>query len=165
MHFSNYLSMRDANQIVDSNVNSITLTPTALKQTAKKTFAFLKNRGIKITKKEERGRPKRLSQAEVKNLLAVRKSNLSFYKIASLTGVPKSTIFDYCARHSYDEVSEEEVEDLQLKKAKTMFAIILEKDLDDGINKLALEGLKSKSVAEMERLLRKIDDIVQLHAP
>lgn len=164
MHFSNYLSTRDAHHVISSRANSITLTPTALRQTPKKTLDFLKERGVSITKKEEKGRPKRLSQAEVKRILAVRKCRLSYYKIESLTGIPKSTAFDYCRRYNCDDVSDGEVEDLQRNQAKATFAALLDKDFDDEINQLAMRGLQSESVAEMEGLLKKINDIVQFHS-
>ncbi|MFQ5816276.1 MAG: hypothetical protein ACE5G7_07255 [Candidatus Hydrothermarchaeaceae archaeon] len=136
-----------------------------MRQTPKKNLEFLKKRGVSIKKKEEKGRPRRLSQEEVRRVLAVRKCDLSFYRTASLTGVPKSTVFDYCKRYSCDLVSEEDVEDVQLEEARALFSAMLEKDLDGEINQLALRGLQSESIVEMEGLLRRIDDIVQFHSP
>lgn len=164
MHFSNYLSTRDAELVLSSNIARITITPTALRQTPRKTLEFLLDKGVDIRRKAEKGRPRRLAHEEVKRILAVRKCAVSFYKIESLTGIPKSTAFDYCKRYNCDDVSDGEVQDLQREQARSLFAAILEKDLDEEINRLAVKGMQSKSTVEMEELLRKIEDIVQFHS-
>jgi predicted transcriptional regulator len=163
-HFSNYLSTREARRLVDNQINSITLTPTALKQTPRKTLDFLQERGVRIVRREEKGRPRKLSQEEVKRILAIRKCDLSFYKIARLMGLPKSTVFDYFNRYRNLEVSDEDVKDLQIEKARALFAEVLEKNISEEISQLAVQGINSDDIAEMEELLRRLEDIVRFHS-
>ncbi len=162
MHFSNYISRKDAETAISSGVTLIKITPTALKQTPKATVDFLKSRGIDLEVSTERGRPRKLSQPEVERILAIRGSDLSFQKIARIIGVAKSTIFDCYQRHAGAVMSDEYVRGLQLQEARSFLTALLEKDLDEEINEIARTALESDDLAEIERAMRKIEGILQL---
>lgn len=161
MHFSNYISRRDVADAIATGVRFIRITPTVLKQTPKETLDFLKANGVEVEIRAERGRPRRLSEKEVERVLAIRRSNLSFQKIASLTGVAKSTVFDYYKRNGHAEMSDEHVRTVQLQEAKAFLSALLEKNLNEEINELARGVLESGDLEEIERAVRKIEDIVQ----
>jgi predicted DNA-binding protein YlxM (UPF0122 family) len=139
----------------------ISVTPTALRQTPKKNLQFLKEHGVRIREVKRRGRPRKLNSTDVKRILAMRKNgNLSFYKIANLTNIPKSTVFDYFKRHSDEEIDGREVEELQLKEAHRIFKSLIRKDIDEEITELAKRGCKSKSLDEVESIMREIEKII-----
>ena len=80
MHFSNYVSLEKATQLVSKGTKKITLTRTAFRQTPAKTLKFLKENGVEINIVERRGRPRKLSKQEIVKILIARKEGLSFYK-------------------------------------------------------------------------------------
>ncbi|MEE8167831.1 MAG: hypothetical protein V3T58_03030 [Candidatus Hydrothermarchaeales archaeon] len=164
MHFSNYISLNDAKACADSGLKRITVTPTALKQTPKATIEFLKQEGLEIIRKKEKGRPNRLSQLDIRRILAIRRCNLSYYKISNLTGIPKSTAFDYCKRYNCEELGEKELGDIQRQEAMLLLSALLEKDLDEEINSLAMKGLESSDLEEIIDTMRRIEDIINFNS-
>jgi hypothetical protein len=160
MHYANYISAREASMCVRDGVKCITATPTALKQTHKSTLEQLLKNGIEITKQKKKGRPRKLDDANIKKLLAVRHSGTSFYKIASLLDIPKSTAFDYCKRHGGAVPREREIRDISLGESHRIFGELLSRDLDDEINDLARRGKGSRNIEEIEDILREIEIIL-----
>lgn len=159
MHFNNYISMLEARECIGKN--EITATPTALKQTPKSTLDFLEKNGVKVTEIRSTGRPRRLSEEQVKRILTMRHTDLSFYKIAGITGIPKSTAFDYWSRCSTRRIDEEEVEDMQIKEAHVVLATLLHGNVDEEISELARQGYESRSIEEIAEIMREINQIIR----
>jgi predicted transcriptional regulator len=157
-HFNNYISLRDAGECSRRGVRKISVTPTALRQTPERNLEFLEKNGIVIEKIVRNGRPKKLSNEQVKKILATRQSKLSFYKISSLTGIAKSTVFDYYKRYSGEQLKEEEVNELQIKEAHKLLKILLERDISEEITELARRGCSSKNINEIRDIMMRIED-------
>lgn len=160
-HFNNYLKRKDAKALIDSGVKEVTLTPTASKQTPEKTIAILEEAGVRITVEGTRGRPRRLSDKDVRRILAIRGSEVSVYKIATITGIPKSTVHDYLKRNCDIDICEEEVDRAQFQEAHRIFTTILAQNLSEEINRLAQRGFETRNVGEMEYLANEIKEIIQ----
>ncbi len=161
MHFGNYISTEKAKTIVEEGVSEITLTKTALKQTSVETISFLELNGVLVTTLQRRGRPRKISQKELEQILAMRKSSkLSLKAIGDMMNIPKSTVFDCCKEYDGRIVEEESISLLQRDMAHSMFKKLLSKDLCDEVNALSSKGLVSNNVSEMEFLMREIEDIV-----
>lgn len=157
-HFNNYISLRDAGECYRGGVRKISVTPAALRQTPKRNLEFLEKNGIAIEKIIRNGRPRKLSREQIKKILAIRQSKLSFYKIASLTGIPKSTVFDYYSRCNGEQLKEEEVNELQIKEAHKLLKTLLEKNISREITELARRGCSSKDINEIRDILMQIED-------
>lgn len=162
-HFNNYLKRKDAKTLIDSGVREVTLTPTAKKQTPERTLAILEEAGVRITVEGTRGRPRRLSDNDVRRILAIRGSDVSVYKIANITGIPKSTVHDYLMRNCGTAVCEDEVAMARLSEARRIFNTILAQDLSDEINRLARRGFQTENLGEMEYLVSEINEIIRDH--
>ncbi len=160
MHYSNYISAREASIRIQEGVKGITATPTALKQTHKSTIELLLKTGIKVEKTESKGRPRKIGESDIKKLLAIRHSGTSFYKISSLLDIPKSTAFDYCKRHGGAVPGEREIRDISIEESNRIFGELLRRDLDDEVNDLARRGKKSEDLEEIEEILREIEIIL-----
>jgi hypothetical protein len=158
MHFANYISLREAKECVKRGIKKISVTPTAARQTSNSTFKFLKKNGIEIEELKRQGRPRKLSKEEVRRILAIRHSKVSFYKIAEITGVAKSTVFDYCKRYKGKRLGEDEVIAIQIKEARNTLKDLLDKDLSEEINELARKGYNSRDVNEITEILWRIED-------
>jgi hypothetical protein len=163
LHFSNYLSRGDAEECVRSNARKITLTPTALKQTPGATIDFLKSKGIKVRVLNTRGRPRRLSKAGVRRILAMRQRGMSYYKISRLTKIPKSTVFDYCRRYEGLTLKEKEVLGFELREAKRLLRNLIKAGLGEEITALARRGYASSSRDEILYILGEIENIVEAY--
>ncbi len=155
MHFSNYISRAQAEACVERGVSRITLTPTAARQTPAETLAFLSESGVEVEVVASRGRPRKLDDARVRKILAMRKAGMSFYRIAGMTGIPKSTVFDYFRRYAGVVLSEEEVEKVELGEAKRVLERIAE-NLDGEAGRLAALALEAESRAELEYYLQEL---------
>lgn len=164
MHYSNYISSSDARACVKNGARKVSATPTALKQTPKSTLDFLARHGVVVEEIQRSGRPRKLSLEQVKKILAIRQSQLSFYKIADLTGVAKSTAFDYFRRYKNETLAEEEVKQIKLKEAKRVLRQMLAMNLKGELGELAKQGCESKSIEEIEETLRSIHELVRFHA-
>jgi hypothetical protein len=160
MHYSNYISAREAARCIRDGARCISVTPTALKQTKKDTIEALKKNGIDVNEVKGAGRPRKLAEADIKRLVAIRHSGVSFYKISNLTHIPKSTVFDYCKRFDGAPVKEREIRDLSISEARKIFSELLRKDLDDEVNDLARRGQKSENLEEIEDILKEIEIIL-----
>ncbi|MFQ5887649.1 MAG: hypothetical protein ACE5HY_03010 [Candidatus Hydrothermarchaeales archaeon] len=161
MHFGNYISTKKAKKIVEGGIDEITVTKTALKQTPTETVSFLELNGVVVKKLERMGRPRKLDNKEIERILAMRESSrLSFKEIGDLTGLAKSTVFDYCKRKNGNLLEEEKISTIQREMAHSMFKMLLKKDLCDEVNELAKKGLVTNKVEEMEHLMREIEVIV-----
>lgn len=161
MHFGNYVSARDAKRIVEEGINEITMSRTALKQTPKETISFLKENRVSIRELRRRGRPKVLDEDQIDRILTMKKEGgLSFKKIENLTGVAKSTAFDYYKRYNGKKLGKEKIFRIEREVAHSVFITLLRKDLCDEVNELAKRGLLSRDIGEMETLIREIRDIV-----
>ena len=160
MHYSNYISAREASIRIQEGVKGITATPTALKQTQKTTIELLLKNGIKVEKTESKGRPRKIGESGIKKLLAIRHSGTSFYKISNLLHIPKSTAFDYCKRYGAAVPKEREIRDVSLGESHKIFGELLSRDLDDEVNDLATRGQKSEDLEEIEDILREIEIIL-----
>ncbi len=136
------------------------MTPTALKQTPKTTIDFLVKNGIGVKEIKGNGRPRKVREADIKRILAIRKSGLSFFKISNLVKVPKSTVFDYFGRYNWREVKESDIKSIEIEEARRIFDKLLERDLDDEISGLALAGQKSSDLEEIGSILREIEIIL-----
>ncbi|NOZ76920.1 MAG: hypothetical protein GXO65_04440 [Euryarchaeota archaeon] len=158
MHFSNYISRAAAEAVTTGEV---TVTPTALKQTPKATIRFLKERGVKIRVVESRGRPRKLDEEQIKRILAMKRADVSFYRIARLTGVPKSTAFDYFRRYGDNGLDEDEVEAFQLREARRLFRRILGHAPEGEVAALARRGCRCTDLHEVEYIVREIDEIIR----
>lgn len=163
MHFSNYISRRDAEKCIESKVSKITLTPTTLRQTPKATIDLLKNKGVKVKVLRARGRPRKLSSAQVKRILAIRQRELSYYKIARITGIPKSTAYDYCRRYQGTELVEYEIQRAEVREAKRLFRSIIKAGLDEEVTELARRGYVSSDFEEIAYILGEIENIVEVY--
>jgi len=161
MHFSNYISGKNAKKIVAEGIDEITVTKTALKQTPHETISFLDMNGVLVRKLERTGRPRTIDDTQREQILAMRKSSrLSFKEIGDMIGVPKSTVFDYCRGDTGIILEDGRMSVIQRETALSMFKMLLKKDLCDEINLLAQKGLLTANVSEMEYLMREIEDIV-----
>jgi hypothetical protein len=160
MHYSNYISAREASRCIRDGVKCISVTPTALKQTKKDTIKALKKNGIDVNEVKSAGRPRRLAQDDIKRLIAIRHSGTSFYKISNLTHIPKSTVFDYCKRFDGAPVKEREIRAVSIEEARKIFGELIKKDLDDEVNDLAAKGQKSENLEEIEDILKEIEIIL-----
>ncbi len=156
MHFSNYISMAQAKACVERGIKRISLTPTAERQTPAKTLAFLRERGVEIEIVASRGRPRKLQEEKVRKILAMRKAGVSFYRIASMLGVPKSTVFDYFQRYSHVTLPESEVKRLQISEARRVLENIARGNFETEIREIAERGLAAESVEELEYYLREL---------
>lgn len=157
-HFNNYISLRDAEECVTVGVRKISATPTALRQTPKSNLEFLEKNGVVIREIVRNGRPRKLSGEQVKKILATRQSKLSFYKIASLTGIAKSTVFDYYNRYNGKQLKEEEINELQIKEAHKLLKILIERNVSEEITGLARLGCSSKDINEIRDTMMRIED-------
>jgi len=160
MHYSNYVSAREARECMRNGVKSISVTPTALKQTRETTINLLRKNGIEVREIKSRGRPRRLIKDDIKKILAIRQSGMSFYKISNLTQIPKSTVFDYYRRYEGPPVRESDVRGIEIEEVRRAFAELLRKDIDDEINELAIKGQKSEDPGEIEKILKEIEIIL-----
>ncbi len=156
MHFSNYISMAQAKACVARGIKRVTLTPTALRQTPERTISFLKGNGVKVEVVASRGRPRRLREADVKRLLAMRRAGVSFYKIARVLGIPKSTVFDYFKRYSHVRISDVEVEKLQVNEARRVLRRIASTCSDPEVRQMAERALSAANLEELEYYLQEI---------
>lgn len=160
MHYSNYISAREASKCVQNGAMRISVTPTALKQTLKTTIGLLRKNGIEVEEVKSRGRPRKLIKDDVKKILAIRGTGVSFYKVSNLTQIPKSTVFDYCNRYDGAPVREREIRGLEIAEARRIFTELLQRDIDDEINELAAKGQKSQDPEEIEEILKEIEIIL-----
>jgi hypothetical protein len=160
MHYANYISVREASICIKEKVGVITATPTALKQTHKSTLDLLLKNGIEIKRQENKGRPRKIGEAKIKKLLAIRHSGTSFYKISNLMHIPKSTAFDYCKRYGKAVPEECEIRDVKVEESRRIFGELLKRDLDDEVNDLARRGKASGDLDEIEEILREIEIIL-----
>lgn len=161
MHFGNYVSARDAKRIVEEGIGEITMSRTALKQTPKETISFLKENGVSIRELRRCGRPKVLDEDQIDRILTMKKEGgLSFKKIENLTGVAKSTVFDYYKRYNGKKLGKEKIFRIEREVAHSTFRTLLREDLCDEVNELAKRGLLSRDIGEMEALIREIGDII-----
>ncbi len=160
MHYSNYISAREARDCMQNGEKSISVTPTALKQTRKTTIELLRNNGIEVREVKTSGRPRRLVKDDIKKILAIRQSGVSFYKISNLTNVPKSTVFDYYRRYEGAPVGESEIKGIEIGEVHRIFNELLRKDIDDEITELAIKGQKSEDLEEIEGILKEIEIIL-----
>ncbi len=161
MHFSNYISGKDAKKIVAGGINEITVTKTALKQTPSETISFLNMNDVLVKKLERTGRPRTIDDTKLEQILAMRKSSrLSFKEIGDMIGVPKSTVFDYCRGDTGIILEDGRMSFIERETALSMFNMLLKKDLCDEVNLLAQKGLLTTDVSEMKYLMREIEDIV-----
>ncbi len=156
MHFSKYISKREAGEIAKSKIKKISLTPTAHKQTPDKTIRFLKEKGIEIEVLQRRGRPKKLGKEEITKIMAARQEGLSFYRISKMFNIPKSTIFDYYKRNKHLKINNEEIEEIKVKEAKKLFEKIITNSSNEKIKQLAIEGIRANSQEDIEFILRGI---------
>lgn len=162
-HFSNYLSKKDAEKCCRREIRKITLTPTALKQTPKKTLDFLRGEGVEIVVRRNRGRPRKLSQGGVKRVLAMRQRGLSYYRISRITKVPKSTVFDYCQRHGEMFLPEEEVNKQELLEAKSFLEKLRKAGLNDELTSLAAQGCASTKPEQIAYILGEIEKVMEAY--
>ena len=160
MHYSNYISGREAGRCIRDGVACITVTPTALKQTNSKTLEALSKNGVTVEEVRSAGRPRKLSEASIKKLITIRHSGVSFYKISNLMHIPKSTAFDYCKRHAGATPGEREIKDVSISESHKIFAKLLKRDLDDEVNDLAKKGLKARDLEKIEAILKEIEIIL-----
>jgi predicted transcriptional regulator len=160
MHYSNYISAREASRCIRDGARSVSLTPTALKQTRDTTIELLRKSGIDVREVKSSGRPRKLVKADIKRVIAIRHSGVSFYKISNLMQIPKSTVFDYCKRYDGAPVKEREIRDTSIEEAHRIFNELLEKDIDYEVNELAARGQKSEDTEEIEDILREIEIIL-----
>jgi predicted DNA-binding protein YlxM (UPF0122 family) len=121
---------------------------------------LLENNGVEIVRVTARGRPRKLAKGQVKRILAMRHEDVSFYKIARLTGVAKSTAYDYWTRFKEVKVGEEELRRVKVMEARKLFMGIIETGLGGEIADLARRGHASNSVEEMAYILGEIEDII-----
>lgn len=163
MHFANYLSRRDAEECVKKKAERITLTRTAWKQTPRATLDFLRSKGVRVRVLGARGRPRRLSRREVRRILAMRQRGMSYYKISRLTGIPKSTVYDYCMRHEGLSLREEEVLGFELQEARRLLGKLMKAGLSEEITALARRGYASSSPEEILYILGEIENIVDAY--
>lgn len=143
MHFTNYIRSMDVDLCIAKGEEKVSATPTALRQTPKTTLRRLEEHGVRVERVERLGRPRKLSEGEVKRLLAIRTSDLSFYKVAGITGIAKSTVFDYWKRYRDTELAPAELEEVQRQEAERVLREVLDLNLDEDINALVLKGLQS----------------------
>lgn len=161
MHVGNYLSINEAKKIVERGIREITITPTALKQTHKGTISFLESNEVSVKKLERKGRPRKLDDKKIEQILAMRSSSrLSYKGIGDMTGVAKSTVFDYCKENDGKLLEEKTILVLQRKIARTFFNYLSSKDLCDEVNELARKGLVTNDVNEMEYIMQEIKDMI-----
>jgi hypothetical protein len=160
MHYSNYISAAEAARCVRDGVRCISITPTALKQTLSTTIELLRKNGVEVKEVKSSGRPRKLLEADIKKVIAIRHTGTSFYKISSLTKIPKSTVFDYCRRFDGAAPEEREIREVSIKEAKKMFGELLKKDLDDEVNELAARGQRTENLEEIEDILKEIEIIL-----
>jgi len=160
MHFSNYISAKAARGCIRDGPKKITLTPTARKQTREGTIRALEGAGIAVIITPEKGRPRKLSGKNERKVFAMRKAGVSFNKIANLTGVARSTVFDYCKRREGPPVQESEVRALEIKEAHRVFSSILKKGLDGEIGELASRGQNTGDPEEIGDILKEIEIIL-----
>lgn len=156
MHFSKYISRREARKIIKANIKKISLTPTAYKQTPDKTIRFLKEEGIEIEVLQRRGRPRKLGKEEITKIMAARQEGLSFYRISKVLNIPKSTIFDYYKRNKHLKINNEEIEEIKIREAKKLFEKIITNSPNEKIKQLAIEGINSNNQEDIEFILRGI---------
>jgi len=159
MNFNNYISRRDAMECINCRVTKVTITPTALKQTPDATLQLLKDNGVELVRVTARGRPRKLAEGTVKRILAMRQEDVSFYKIARLTGMPKSTVYDYWTRFKDVKVGEEELRSIKVREARRLFKDLIEIGLGGEITDLARRGHASSNVEEMAYILEEIEHI------
>ncbi|MDP6459168.1 MAG: helix-turn-helix domain-containing protein [Candidatus Hydrothermarchaeota archaeon] len=159
-NFNNYISRRDAVECLKRKVTKVTITPTALKQTPPATLRRLENNGVELVRVTTRGRPRKLGKGQVKRILAMRQEDVSFYKIARLTGVAKSTVYDYWMRFKDVNLGEEELRRVKIREARRLFVGIIKTGLGGEITELARRAHASSSVEEMAYILGEIEDII-----
>ncbi|MDP6459785.1 MAG: helix-turn-helix domain-containing protein [Candidatus Hydrothermarchaeota archaeon] len=159
-NFNNYISRRDAVECLKRKVTKVTITPTALKQTPSATLRLLENSGVKLVRVTARGRPRKLGKGQVKKILAMRQEGVSFYKIARLTGVAKSTAYDYWMRFKDVNMGAEELHRIKVREARRLFMGIIKTRLGGEITDLARRGHASNSAEEMAYILGEIEDII-----
>lgn len=165
MHFNNYISKRAGKKILDKGLRFITITPTAKKQTPEETLEMLKKKGIEISLKEGRGRPRKLNRENVKRILAMRKAGpLSFKRIAATTGIPKSTAFDYFNRFKADRMDEGDIDGIQIKEAHRILRFIRDKNIGGEIGDLADRGLVTSDPEELQYILKEIDEVMNFYS-
>lgn len=162
-HFSNYLSKKDAEDCLRSNVEKITITPTALRQTPDKTLESLREKGVKIEVRGPRGRPRKLTGESVKRVMAMRQRGLSYYRIARLTGLPKSTVFDYCQRYGNMSLAEEEINEQELREAKNFLEKLRKAGLSDELTSLAAKGCAANEPREIAYILVEIEKVMEAY--
>jgi predicted DNA-binding protein YlxM (UPF0122 family) len=147
-------------ECIKCRVTKVTITPTALRQTPDATLRLLKNNGVELVRVTARGRPRKLGKGQVKRILAMRQEDVSFYKIARLIGVAKSTVYDYWTRFKEVKVGEEELHRVKVREARKLFRGIIKTGLGGEITDLARRGYASTSVEEMAYILEEIEDII-----
>ena len=162
-HFSNYLSRRDAEECCREGVREVVLTPTALRQTPEGNLEFLREKGIKIVVRGTRGRPRKLAESGLKRVLAMRQRGLSYYKIARLTGMPKSTVFDYCRRYASTPLPEEEISRQELVEAKSFLEKLRKAGLSDELTLLAARGCAASSPRQIAYILGEIEKVMEAY--
>lgn len=157
MHFTNYISSMDVDLCIARREETVSATPTALRQTPRAALRRLEEHGVRIEMVERLGRPRKLSEREVKRLLAIKTSDLSFYRVASITGIAKSTVFDYWKRYGDTELAPAEVEEVQRQEAERVMKGVLELNLDEDINSLVLKGLRG-NLEDMREVLQELKE-------
>jgi predicted transcriptional regulator len=162
-HFSNYLSRREAEECCRAGIREVVITPTALRQTPKGNLELLREKGIKVILRETRGRPRKLHQSGVMRVLAMRQRGLSYYRIARLTGLPKSTVFDYCRRHAGMPLPEEEVSRQELIEAKSFLERLREAGISDELTSLAARGCAATSPRQIAYILGEIEKVMEAY--
>jgi hypothetical protein len=155
MHFSNYVSMAQAKACVERGIRRISLTPTAARQTPAKTLAFLRERGVEIEIVASRGRPRKLQEEKIRKILAMRKAGVSFYRIASVLSVPKSTVFDYFQRYSHVALPDSEVERVERDEVRRVLERVVQ-NFDGEARRLASLALEAESREELEYYLQEL---------
>jgi len=159
-HVSNFLSAEEARRSIEAGVRRVSFTPTALRQTSERAIGLLTAAGMEVKCVQRRGRPRRLTNREGRKVLAIRRAEpwMSFTKIGDLLGVPKSTIFDTFLRYQGETVKEGEMRDLQVAEGKRLLQTLLAEDLDEEINRLALQGYCSEDPEEIRGILEDLHD-------
>ena len=156
MHFSNYVSLEKATQLVSKGTKKITLTRTAFRQTPAKTLKFLRENGVEINIVERRGRPRKLSKQEIIKILIARKEGLSFYKISKLINQPKSTIFDYYTRYKNIKINEDEIKNIKIKESKKILKKIINGRYPNYIKEIAKKGIDSSDEEQIISILEEL---------
>lgn len=161
MHFNNYINLKDAMRCAERRAKEVTVTPTAVRQTPESTLQFLEKNGVKVREIRRSGRPRKLSDAQVRKIVAMRQSDVSFYKIARITGVAKSTVFDYYRRNRDMRIQGQEIRLAEIDEAHKVLKRLMKTDIDEEISELARRGYNSNDVDEITQVMAEIEEIIK----